>query len=48
MLVKEIKDDTDGKIHHDLGLEGTTLSKDYTTQGNLQIQSNYQRHFSEN
>ena len=38
--MKEIKDDTNRNIYHVLRLEESVLSKDYTTQGNLQIQSN--------
>ena len=38
--MKEIEDDTDGKIHHVFWLEETILSNDYTTQDNLQIQCN--------
>ena len=38
--MKEIKDDTNRKMNHILGLEESILLNDYTTQGNLQIQSN--------
>ena len=38
--MKEIKDDTDGGIYHDLGLEESILLKWPTTHGNLQIQCN--------
>ena len=38
--MKEIKDDTNRNIYHVLRLEESVLSKDYPTQGNLQIQSN--------
>ena len=39
-LIKEIEDDTDGKIYHVFGLEETNLQNDYSTQGNIQIQCN--------
>ena len=38
--MKEMEDDTDGKLYHFLGLEELILSKCYTTQGILQIQCN--------
>ena len=43
MLLKEIKDDTDRKIHNVLGVAEPIMSNDYATQDNLQIQcSTYQ------
>ena len=38
--MKEIKDDTNRNIYHVPRLVESVLSKDYTTQGKLQIQSN--------
>ena len=39
-MMKEIKDDTNRNIYHVPRLVESVLSKDYTTQGKLQIQSN--------
>ena len=51
-LMKEIKDDTDGKIYHALGLEESILSKClyYPRQStdSMHSLSNYQRHSSQN
>ena len=51
-LMKEIKDDTDGKTYHALDCKSQYYQNDYTTQGKLQIQcnlsSNYHGHFSQN
>ena len=39
-MMKEIKVDTNRNIYHVPRLVESVLSKDYTTQGKLQIQSN--------
>ena len=52
MLMKEIKDDTNGKIYHAHGLEESILSKwlYYLRQSadSMQSLSNYQGHSSQN